>query len=45
MELTDTKFGYWPYKQDYKTAGDRRRFIFYANEKNLQFETASLAKQ
>ncbi|HRE62398.1 MAG TPA: hypothetical protein PKU77_01330 [Ferruginibacter sp.] len=43
--MTDTKFGYWPYKQDYKTAGDRRRFIFYANEKNLQFETASLAKQ
>jgi hypothetical protein len=32
--------GYAPYNKDYTAPGDRRRFIFYANEKKIKFNFA-----
>ena len=33
--------GYTPYNTNLNVPGDRRRFIFYAHEKNLKFEIAN----
>ncbi|UEG50568.1 hypothetical protein LK994_03670 [Ferruginibacter lapsinanis] len=44
MELKEVKIGYVPYKQDYNAPGDRRRFVFYANERKINFETADFDK-
>jgi len=44
MELNTYKIGYWPYRLDFDGPGDRRRFIFFAKEKNLDFEIASYFK-
>ena len=38
---TDLKIGYSPYSADFKAPGDRRRFIFYGNEKHLDVEIAN----
>lgn len=39
------KIGYWPYGAGLDKAGDRRRFVFYAKEKNIPFEIASPEKE
>ncbi len=37
--------GYSPYSKDLKAPGDRRRFVFYAKSRNLQYEIADTTKQ
>ncbi len=44
MDFTGYRIGFWPYGLDLNKAGDRRRFVFYAREKNLNFEIASTAQ-
>ena len=34
------KVGYAPYHKDFIAPGDRRRFLFYANERKIKFELA-----
>jgi hypothetical protein len=36
------RLGYWPNVKNYAAAGDRRRFVFYARERNLSFEVATV---
>src|SRR6266513_2522250 len=38
MNLQHLKIGYWPYHTSLSSPGDRRRFIFYANERKIIFE-------
>ena len=45
MDLTKLRIGYSPYSQDYKKPGDRRRFVHYANKRNLNFEIADPSKK
>ena len=45
MNLQHLKIGYWPYHTSLSSPGDRRRFIFYANEREINFEIASIEKQ
>jgi glycosyltransferase involved in cell wall biosynthesis len=40
MDIQQIKVGYSPYSSDCKGPGDRRRFIFYAKEKKINFEIA-----
>ncbi len=44
MNLTSYKIGYWPNHPACNVAGDRRRFVFYAKEKNIEFEIATTEK-
>lgn len=44
MTLTDLRIGYSSYSHDFTAPGDRRRFIFYAKEKNLHYELADSKK-
>lgn len=39
------KIGYWPYGAGLDKAGDRRRFVFYAKEKHVQYEIANSQKE
>ena len=41
MNLKNYRLGYWPYHPEMKGPGDRRRFLFYCNERKLKFEIAS----
>jgi hypothetical protein len=45
MSLQQLKIGYWPYHASLNVPGDRRRFVFYANERKINFEIASTEKQ
>jgi len=40
MILNDKKVAYASYSSNLDAPGDRRRFIFYANERNIKFERA-----
>jgi hypothetical protein len=40
MNLSYLRVGYASYSQDLKSAGDRRRFIFYAKERQIDFQHA-----
>jgi len=40
MKPEELKIGYWPYSNDFKSPGDRRRFVFYAKEKKISFSVA-----
>jgi hypothetical protein len=44
MELTGKRIGYWPYRQDCNSAGDRRRFVFFARERGIRYEIADWNK-
>jgi len=44
MNFKGYKIGFWPYAPGLDKAGDRRRFVFYAREKNLNFEIARKEK-
>ncbi len=44
MPFSNYKIAYWPYSPDCKGPGDRRRFIFYASEKKINYEIASYQK-
>tara|TARA_B100000674_G_scaffold443638_1_gene408705 strand:+ start:494 stop:1564 length:1071 start_codon:yes stop_codon:yes gene_type:complete len=39
-KLSGKRIGYIPVSQDFSSAGDRRRFLMYAKEYNLQWEIA-----
>jgi hypothetical protein len=41
IDLTGIKIGYVPYSKNLDAPGDRRRFIFYANERGVKFERAN----
>lgn len=41
MNLSRLRVGYTPYNQSFNSPGDRRRFIFYANERQINFEIAN----
>ncbi len=41
MNLSTYKVGYFPNTPDLQRPGDRRRFVFYAREKNISFQVAS----
>tara|TARA_B100001142_G_scaffold330044_1_gene395837 strand:- start:14031 stop:15107 length:1077 start_codon:yes stop_codon:yes gene_type:complete len=43
-ELRSKAIGYTPVDQDFSTAGDRRRFIYYANQSELNWEPCQLDK-
>ena len=45
MDLTKLRIGYVPYSQNYESPGDKRRFVYYANERNLNFEIADPSKE
>jgi hypothetical protein len=38
------RVAYWPYDKDCAVPGDRRRFAFYAKERNIHFEIADTSK-
>ena len=40
MNLKDLRIGYTPYDETLKRPGDRRRFCFYAEKRNIKFELA-----
>ena len=41
MSAVDNLFiGYAPYSSDFSSSGDRRRFVYYANSKGIDFEIA-----
>ena len=40
MNFDNIKIGYAPYHKDLSAAGDRRRFVFFANEKKINFKLA-----
>ena len=42
MDLTKYKLAYCPNRWDLALPGDRRRFVFYAREKNIPFSLASV---
>ena len=44
MNWNDIRIGYAPYHKDMMTPGDRRRFIFYANERKIKFDLADPLK-
>lgn len=39
------RIGYVPYSKDFNKPGDRRRFVFYAEKRGIQFEIADPAKE
>ena len=45
MDLTKLRIGYLPYSKDYERPGDKRRFVYYANKRNLNFEIADPSKK
>ena len=45
MEWEQIKIAYAPYNKDLLAPGDRRRFIFYANERKIKFSLADLTKK
>ncbi len=45
IDFTKLKVGYWPNRQHLDHPGDRRRFVFFAREKNILFDIADPAKQ
>ncbi|MEO6231578.1 MAG: hypothetical protein ABJB11_08715 [Ferruginibacter sp.] len=45
MRFNDLRIAYWPYSADYSGPGDRRRFLFYAAEKNIQYQIACIDKE
>lgn len=40
MKWDCINIGYAPYNKDFSSPGDRRRFVFYANEKKIKFNLA-----
>ena len=45
MKLTDLKIGYLPLSKDLSAPGDRRRFSYYAQSRELDFEIADPSKK
>ncbi len=43
-ELKSKKIGYTPVDKNFSTAGDKRRFVYYANQKGLNWEPCQLNK-
>jgi len=41
MNWKDIRLAYWPYHASCAVPGDRRRFIFYAKERKINFELAN----
>jgi hypothetical protein len=41
MNWDNIKIGYFPYRTDFNSPGDRRRFIFYFNKRNIKFDFAN----
>jgi hypothetical protein len=39
-EVNNLSIGYAPYSSDFSTSGDRRRFVYYANSRKINFEIA-----
>ena len=44
MNWNNLRVAYSPYHKDLVVPGDRRRFVFYANERRIKFELADPAK-
>jgi len=44
MNWENLKVAYAPYHKELVVPGDRRRFVFYANERNIKFELADTTK-
>jgi len=42
MNLNDQKIAYAPYSNKLNLPGDRRRFVFYANERKIKYEKANI---
>ena len=45
MDLTKLRIGYVPLSQTFEKPGDKRRFVYYANSRNLLFEIADPSKK
>lgn len=45
MDFKKLKIGYVPYNSSLTKPGDRRRFVYYANKRNLNFEIAEPGKR
>ena len=39
-EVDNLSIGYAPYSSDFSSSGDRRRFVYYANSRAIDFEIA-----
>ncbi len=44
MDLKKLNIGYLPYSNNFQQPGDKRRFVYYANKRNLKFEIADPSK-
>jgi glycosyltransferase involved in cell wall biosynthesis len=44
-DLREARFGYVPYDPSFRPPGDRRRFCFWAQERNIDFEIADPARR
>ena len=45
MDLTKLRIGYVPISENYHAPGDKRRFSYYAKNRNLKFEIADPSKE
>lgn len=45
MNWQEKKIAYWPYDKEFAVPGDRRRFVFYAKERGINFEFADPFKK
>lgn len=45
MDFKKYRIAYSPHSNDCTVPGDRRRFVFYANQKNIDFEIADSSKE
>ena len=45
MNWDDLRIAYAPYHKDLVVPGDRRRFVFYANERKIEFDLADPSKK
>ena len=43
--LNNFHIGYAPHSNDFQMPGDRRRFVYYAKKKGINFEIASPSKE
>ena len=44
MNWNEARVAYTPYQKDLAAPGDRRRFVFYATERNIKFQLAEPSK-
>ena len=45
MDFSKLKIGYLPYDKDFKKPGDKRRFVYYAKKRGIDFLNVELLEK